>query len=846
MGRNDKRIKELEEQIRQLTEQLEFLIRNKEETTDEPANINNNETQVSSDFDIRSSPSPDRAHIFPSIQPLISAIKTALKINSHQDLEQKIGSIWASRIGAILVITAVVLGARTTFYTSGINEWEKIGIGYCFSVILILWERISRKKNIFTDVILSSGLTGIYFTTYAALFINETKLLPIFNNNTLLFWVGLPALLLCLVPMIMIAHKRESTTIAGVGLFLTYYSVALSCYNEPNITTLIHALFTSITIAIITFIFYLLHNWLLLSWSSVLASYATYLYVFLYLNPHTYFQIPEKIYFWISFIFLTTCFVLFSITCILDARKRGEYRKGIAPLVGCNSAIYFCLTFYAVRTYYLPYEYLFRSGFALMLLLFTILSHLLGPRNNYIFKIFIIKTIIMSTLAIQAYFSGEKLLIALSIECLALALAHKRSGYLVYRVMNFFLLWVTFFWGIFYLGLRGEIFLFGMNIPTKWFAIYGTALFLFVVSWFYEHFVTSNHGHSEIDLSLSVRWQFPPLMMSILHACIASILILLITLVDFMDDPRLPLILTTELLFILALGIITSTPAIDFSSVLLLLSAQVCYLLYYFTQRDIIINVPYFLSTSLPLAFISFIGAYAWEQYLEHIRHHKQDLTHFILSLFPYITSVFITIIVINEVLSPLKVITITSLLGLAIYTFGGASRLPSFSISGIIFIVIASLNYMLYLSKIPQNQYNLPVLSLSIALFLIGIFAERITYITQKNVFGTGTPNMLIRILFLLIIANTALFAGYTCLPKNMIIFYWLTVSLFIILLGILLHEPLYRWTGFYILFITLMRTFFAFQYISSEIYRVLSFAVSAVVLLLIGWIYSRNQSSI
>jgi len=576
LGKNDKKIKELEEQIRQLTQQLESLIREKD--------INNHTGNVSeySEAEFQQQTSPITPSISETTQPspynpLLSRVKSAMKINSKEDLEQKIGSVWASRIGALLVMTAVVLGARTTFYSAGIGIREKIIIGYTFSIMLILGEWLSRRKNIFSEVILSCGLTGLYFTTYAGLFIEQTHLFPFFHKSYYSLLIGFPILLLCLFPLIYIAHKRKSSTIAGIGLFLTYYTVALSCYNEPNIRTLSYALLTSITIAFITFVFHLIHNWFFLSWTGIIASYATYLYVFLYLNPHTYFHIPEKAYFWISFFFLTTCFLLFSITCIMDARKRGEYRKGIAPLVGLNSAIYFCLTFYAVRTYYLPYEYLFRTGFVLMLLTFTLIAHFTGPRNNYIFQVFIIKTVIMITLAIQSYFSGEKLLIALSVECLALALAHKRSGYLVYRVMNFFLLWVTFFWGISFIKASGNVFLMGYFIPTNWFAIWGTSLFLFVIAWFYEHFVSMQQNpvpewSYEIHIS-NIKWKFSPLLMSVLHSCVASLLILLLTVVDFIDDLRLPLVLTTELLLLLGIGLISSTPSIEFSGVLLLVSA---------------------------------------------------------------------------------------------------------------------------------------------------------------------------------------------------------------------------------------------------------------------------------
>lgn len=841
MGKNDKRIQELEEQIKQLTQQLEFLIREKEinNYTETPKVI------LEQSPEIVTHPLREKAN-FTYDKPLFNKFKSAIKIKSKEELEQKIGSVWASRVGAILVMTAVVLGARTTFYSTGIDIWEKIIIGYTFSLLLILGERLTHSKNIFSEVILSCGLTGIYFTTYAGLFIEKTH---IFYQNYYYLISGFLLLLFCLSPLIIIAHKRKSSTIAGIGLFLTYYTVALSCYNEPNIKTLSYALLTSISIAFITFVFHLLHNWFFLSWTGVIASYATYLYVFLYLNPHTYFHIPEKAYFWISFLFLTTCFLLFSITCIIDARKRGEYRKGIAPLVGLNSAIYFCLTFYAVRTYYLPYEYLFRTGFALMLFTFTLISHFTGPRNNYIFQIFIVKTVIMVTLAIQAYFSGEKLLIALAIECLALAFAHKRSGYLVYRILNFFLLWVSFFWGVSYIKMPGNILLWNYLIPANWFAIWGASLFLFIVAWFYEHFIPAQkenvpEENYEIHLS-SIKWKFSPLLMSVLHACVASLLILLLTVVEFMDDLRLPLILTTELLILLGIGLISTTPSIEFSGVLLLVSAQACYLFYFFTNQQSLYELPYFLSMSFPLGFISYIGAYAWEKYLNKIQYRQDDITHFILTILPYISSIIITLIVANYITSPLGFPMFISILGVSIYILGIYSELLSFSVSGIALILSSVIYLLTYLSKIPKGHISLPLFFIVCLLSLILIFSERIKLYEQQKLKQNNLAETFIRIFFLCGVVFVHLYFSYICLPKNFLIFYWLATGIGILFLGILFHEYIYRWIGFCVLFVTLLRTFFVFQYISSEIYQILSFAVSAFVLFLVGWIYSKNQTS-
>ncbi|HOQ31124.1 MAG TPA: hypothetical protein PLA12_01290 [Candidatus Hydrogenedens sp.] len=245
---------------------------------------------------------------------------------------------------------------------------------------------------------------------------------------------------------------------------------------------------------------------------------------------------------------------------------------------------------------------------------------------------------------------------------------------------------------------------------------------------------------------------------------------------------------------------------------------------------------------SFPLAFISYIGAYAWEKYLNRIHHPEDDNIHFILSILPYISSILITLIVINQITTPQIFPVIVSLLGLVIYVISTYTQLPSFSVSGISLILTSVIYFLIYLSKIPKEYTSLPIFLFSLLLSLVLIISERIKYYKQKKISRTDFPDTMIRIMFLGSIVLIHLSFGFVCIPKNFLIFYWLATGLGVMFLGMILKESLYRWIGFCVLFVTLLRTFFVFQYISSEIYQILSFAVSALVLFLVGWIYSRN----
>jgi hypothetical protein len=73
-----------------------------------------------------------------------------------------------------------------------------------------------------------------------------------------------------------------------------------------------------------------------------------------------------------------------------------------------------------------------------------------------------------------------------------------------------------------------------------------------------------------------------------------------------------------------------------------------------------------------------------------------------------------------------------------------------------------------------------------------------------------------------------------------------WSGLALIFFLCGILVRERVYRWLGLGILACALVRVGFVDIWKLKELYRILSLIALAVVLLLLGYIYSRYQEKI
>ncbi|MBI2434304.1 MAG: DUF2339 domain-containing protein, partial [Candidatus Hydrogenedentes bacterium] len=410
----NKRIEELEKQVEGLKHLVQDLLAERQAELPAPPS---------------DPPAGTRARDKNRVQEVRQRVEDALRSGGDPAIESHIGSVWFSRLGVVALMTFFVLGAHTTYYSEQFGPVLKIVAGYLTAAAFIGFGFAVRKRqDLFAQAILGCGLAILYFVTYASFFVPR---ITIVEDQR---WLGLALLMVCLAFMAGVAHWRRSQTVAGISLFLAYYTVAMSCTQDPTLESLTHALVTCTALALVTFIFHFLHRWLLFTWAALIATHLTYLFFFLREPPAL--DLPDQTYFWLSNGFLTVCYVLFSLTCIVDARKTGEYRKTVAPMAGVNSFVFLTLTWFAIRQHYQPQEWIFRLVIAGMLLAFALFAEMTGPRRNYLFQIFIAKTVIMLTLALQAYYSGEKLLVALAVECLGLGFSYRRSGLVIFKVLG--------------------------------------------------------------------------------------------------------------------------------------------------------------------------------------------------------------------------------------------------------------------------------------------------------------------------------------------------------------------------------------------------------------------------
>jgi len=756
-----------------------------------------------------------------------------------ETLETKIGGIWLSRIAMVLLMTMVVLGARVTIYSEVLGPAQKLAITFAASAIAVLYGAVWwRSRSLFPETVLGAGLAGLYFTIYAAFFVDGMQIIA---DKSL---AG-PLLAGTLLLMLGVLHVRRSQAAAGLALFLVYYTVVASAMSGGDVEELLYALICSAAVAVAAVLFHVVHRWLLFSWGALVATYATYFYYFL--SPPAALAISELDFFWLSNGFLALCYIVFSLGCIADARKTGEYRRNVGPMIGFNSAVFFTFTWFAIREHYLSQEWLFRLGITGLLLSFAIAAELSGPRRNYLMQIYLAKAVVMFTLALQAYMSGDKLMVAMALECLGLAFSYKRSGVVMFKVLGILMLMVVFVGCLFHVKTPGSTELYGIVLPSNWLCCAGSAGVLLAISWFYERFVRLVRPEHRIvrgqwflaDTPFDLRSPTAALV----YAAAAALILLTITIADFGTDPLLPFILAAEGVLVGTAGFLVGAAQVEIAGVLLLVACHVCFYIFLalgipgFEQQAL--YTPYIILVSL----FTYIGAHGWERYLTRVRGGRA-WEHHTAAAIPYLAATVMLSVLIVRKLDGMETVLAQQSLALVVLFVGAVTGYPGVKASGLLALLIGTALFCrnLYLNETtlltsPRFLFYFFLLSMSY------VAAERLFVVLQRQERAPSRLEDAVRVMLVTLAAALGGVVFWRYASAQTLTLYWVIIGVISVALGVVFGESRYRWAAIVLFLLAIGR---AFRYDLSSLpptYSFISFAVLTGVSLTVAWSYSRYR---
>jgi len=749
-----------------------------------------------------------------------------------------VGAVWISRLAAVVLMMALALAARTTFANQEIEEIGKVLIGYGIAAFFIGYGLIfERTRDLFAQAILGCGLAVLYFTTYAIFFIEEMQLwdAP--------FW-GVPITIGCLGVLVFMAHVRSSETVAGVGLFLAYYTVYVSCTQSVTVSGPIHAAATCSVLAVVALVYQTSHRWLLFSWAVMIATYLVHGYYYRE-QPAALMLSPEQ-YFWASNGFLTAFFILFACTSIVGRRRSGYYRPMVAPMAAINGVTYYIFVTRYLEGHFTNKTWYFQVGLAVFLLLCAILSETRGKRSNLLFQTYTLGCIVVTSLALYDALPLEYFLIAMALECVALTLFFQRSGVIGFKVIELFLMLTTGVAALTTTGITEPIRVGEWMVPANRFCAAGIAVMFILNAWLYEKFTSrrpvkarTRSGHWFLAESW-LDWSGSSMAMA--HAASGAMVLLTATILELSEAPELPFVLGGEALIVWLLGLILLTPQVCVGAVMLLVAAHMCFHVFVWLPLAGFEDQQNYIPYAIALAVLTYLGGHAWERYLIRFRRSDIDWEHHLIVAVPFLIGTYLLTNLLYRELNPLHVAAAQGGLGLGLLLVGSFNRYTGVKASGILAMMFAVSSFYTGLNHPDAPLDREPLFLLYFAIFLgTCMGAERLFAFLKRHGSATTRIEDVLRTVLVWMAMVLGLLGLYRWSPSEDLVFYLLVYALIALMLGVVFRESRYRWGALLLFGVLTYRAFTQFQDLTPS-YQVLVFAVPGVALIIVSWAYSRR----
>jgi uncharacterized membrane protein len=204
-----------------------------------------------------------------------------------ESFEMKLGTYWFVRIGIVMVLTAMVFLGNYAYqhYWSLLGPVGKVilmylGSGGLIAAGALLPRKQERLKN-YGQVLFAGGLAAVYFTTYAAHHFPNLRIIEsaVLDGLLLLAWTSF---------IVWLADRKKSEVMAMFAIGLAYYTALIT--NVGSFTLVSNILLASAAV------FFLVRNrWVALTFLSLVASYGSFAYWRYYAAPNAIAEFPANL-----------------------------------------------------------------------------------------------------------------------------------------------------------------------------------------------------------------------------------------------------------------------------------------------------------------------------------------------------------------------------------------------------------------------------------------------------------------------------------------------------------------------------------------------------------------------
>jgi uncharacterized membrane protein len=370
----------------------------------------------------------------------------AARVNGQSSFELRFGTHWAPRIGIVLVLTALVFFGNYAYqnFIGRLGAAGKLSLMYFGSLLLLgggaWWQRKEVKESLknYAQVLFAGGLAAVYFTTYAAHHFARLRVIEsaLLDGVLLLAWAGF---------IVWIADRKKSELLAFFAVGLAYYTSIVTRVGS-------FTLYSNLVLTLAAVFFLVRNRWAGLSFGSLVATYAAYVFWRFFDGSEWHWASPEA-GLWSGTYFLISYWIVFTAAVFLSkaAGWKGENRTVF--LTFNNGAFFtlFLLTMLQVRH---GQFWVFAVSYGGALLAMAEAARRILPAEPLTKNAYVTQGLVLVTLGLITKFSGLERSLILAAESVTLLSVSYQRRNIVLQTGCFIAAGLAVAWGID--GLRGS------------------------------------------------------------------------------------------------------------------------------------------------------------------------------------------------------------------------------------------------------------------------------------------------------------------------------------------------------------------------------------------------------
>lgn len=329
--------------------------------------------------------------------------------------ELRFGTYWMPRIGIVILLTGLVFLGNYAYHriVPLLGPWGKLALlalaGAALTSLGAWLEHARETLRNYGRVLLAGGAATLYYTAYAAHFVPVLRVIesPILGGALLLAVAG--AIVWC-------AERRGSEPVALLAVALSYYTSAINPIGG-------FTLFSNVLLTALGVVFLIRHGWARLAWLTLAGTYASYAF-WRYAAPSgldalAVFAVPA---------FLASYWLLFTSAVFLVKNEVFRASERVSFLTFNNAA------FYGLAAHHLMARspdsfWIFSIVLGAALLGLSLIATRRMAENRAVDGAYFAQGLLLVTTGIVAHFTGPSLALLLALEsALLLGASRWRHG----------------------------------------------------------------------------------------------------------------------------------------------------------------------------------------------------------------------------------------------------------------------------------------------------------------------------------------------------------------------------------------------------------------------------------